>query len=198
MFNPPVPQANSHISPAPPINKNSGYEPFLGGNHGVQHDNDSLRGTIFGGFSNVNNSVVVDEEIAINKRDTFQTTPGFPLMHYFEDNTRNLYLVFQNGGSFEWRRIEMSTTFKIPLYHSSIMTPTNAIMLAGGYSLVGSSETFSNTYMLDFQRQTLTPVGSMLARRAKLGLIRLKDHIYAVGGTERENKLSSVERVYRN
>ena len=126
--------------------------------------------------------------------DYFECSPEIKYLHFFEEDSKNLYLldiekIDEPSSSFEKK--ELNIDFFIPLKSRSLITPKGLIYLLGGYYNQG----LTNTYIYDSFNQSLQPKAKMNCDRENFGVSYLLEQIYVCGGNDEfGNKLNSCER----
>jgi len=130
----------------------------------------------------------------INVPDYFNNSPETKYLHFFEENSKNLFLLdvekLEDPLSC-FQKIELNIEFFIPLKSRSLATPKGLIYLLGGYYNKGST----NTFLYDSFNQSLQPKANMNLDRETFGVTYLLNQIYVCGGNdEYGNKLNSCER----
>lgn len=124
-----------------------------------------------------------DPDFLINMPDYFEPKNLTKFLHFFESNSKNLYLlnVETINHSSEFMKTTLNIPFKIPRFHKSIITPKGIIYLLGGTSPETNKKT-ANIYVYDNRTQELKQVGNMVHPRSSHSVCFHKDLIYVVGG----------------
>lgn len=136
----------------------------------------------------------MDTSFEITLPDYFTNNKASKLLHFFEENSKNIYFFDLNriedpSISFECQTLKID--FLIPMKSRSLTTPEGLIYLIGGYT----GKAPSNTFLYDSFNQILQPKAKMNCDREAFGVAYLSNQIYVCGGNdEYGNKLSNCER----
>ena len=116
-------------------------------------------------------------------------------LHYFEENSKNLFLLDiekMEDPNENFEKKTLNIDFFIPMKSRSLITPEGLIYLLGGYH---NKENMTNTFLYDSFNQTLQPKLNMNYDRENFGVTYLLNQIYVCGGNdEYGNKLNVCER----
>ena len=100
------------------------------------------------------------------------------------------------SGVFEFEEIELDISFKIPIWHRSVITKQGLIYLTGGSGGgITKDKNLNDVYVYDPLDQSLKPKAKMNYARNSHGICVFQDHIYVVGGCiDEEGYTTQCER----
>lgn len=121
-------------------------------------------------------------------------------MPYFKENSKELYLIGMNFtdssdiGSYI-QKIDLKIDFKLPLKHSSVITPQGGIYLIGGQEPDYSTNKLNKTYIFDPLSCALIRKNTMVSARASAASAYMQGNIYLIGGiTTKEGSTAKCEK----
>jgi len=140
----------------------------------------------------------------VSVEDYFDENSSNQYLHFFQDNSKKLHILdlkkAVKSGVFEFEEIELDITFKIPIWHRSIITKQGLIYLTGGSGGgITKDKNFNDVYIYDPIDQTLKQKAKMNYARNSHGICVFQDHIYVVGGCiDEEGYTTQCERYEIN
>jgi len=130
--------------------------------------------------------------------DWFDQNVKCKYLHFFQDNSKKLFLLSLMEENSKFEVIDLDISFKIPVWHRSVISQQGEIFLTGGlnsqrFEDQNSREVFS----YDFERKTLRQRKSMNIGRNSHGICILQDYIYVVGGGTNDSGYSTECERFR-
>ena len=156
---------------------------------------DSIKNCLF-----LQEMTIIDEnQLKIHQPDYYERECKRNYLHYFEEQTKNIYLLNIEDYSNHLKNfsaIELDINFEIPDYHRSISTPNGDIYLIGGeMTSLEDKPTINLVYLYDFIKKTLNSKSSMINERNSFGIVYLNEYIYVFGGFDKnDNAMKKCER----
>ena len=139
---------------------------------------------------------IIPKESLVTEKDYFFQGLANKYLHFFQQKSHYLHLIDLESarltGRYAFERVELKINFRIPRWHRSLITPFGEIYLTGGVDVEDGEKKLNESYVYDFNNQTLIPIDPMVMRRSGHAIIYLNGYIYAIGGysdgTEFTNK----------
>ena len=140
------------------------------------------------------------DRIKIHHNDYFDHDCKRNYLHFFEEQTKNLYLLNIEDYSNHIKNfsmIEMDIDFVVPDYHRSLALPNGDIFLLGGeMTLMEYKPTINLVFSYDFNKKTLVKKCSMIYERNSFGVLYMNDYIYVFGGFDKNDDPTTMCEKY--
>lgn len=121
-------------------------------------------------------------------------------IHFFQDNSKKIHIFdllgLESGNFLEHHEIDLDISFKIPMWHRSLITPSGDIYLTGGCESERTDVNLRTAYIFNYQTYSLDEIRPMNTGRNSHGICYFQGSIFVVGGcTDNEGYSAKCEAL---
>ena len=136
------------------------------------------------------------EKIRISEEEYFNVGSHHKLLHFFQDNSQNLFMAKLNQIDLKLEKFELKIKSKIPVFHRSIITPLGDIYITGGLDPNTKRRATSQVSKFNYRTSYLDPCQNMNYPRHSHSICWADGSIYVVGGavSDQDEYLNKCEK----